>query len=134
MDFDWTAEEIDLVAEARGFAVRELRQPCADRDRDAVFGRREWNACGTQGLLGLPVPPEYGGAGRSRLLTARILETLGEIATDRGLLFSAAAHMCACLVPIWRHGTHEQKSAWLPRLCRGDWIGANAITEAEAGS
>ncbi|MGH9347566.1 MAG: acyl-CoA dehydrogenase family protein [Vicinamibacterales bacterium] len=134
MDFDWAADEIELIARVRDFAARELRRPCADRDRDAVFGRDEWSACGAYGLLGLPVPPEYGGAGRGRLLTARILEALGELSTDRGLLFSAAAHMCACLVPIWQHGAPEQKDAWLPRLCRGEWIGANAITEAGAGS
>lgn len=43
MDFDWAADEIDLIARVRDFAARELRRPCADRDRDAVFGRDEWS-------------------------------------------------------------------------------------------
>jgi L-prolyl-PCP dehydrogenase len=134
MDFDWSEDERHLFASVRAFAERELQQPVFDRDRDARFGQREWQACGANGLLGLPVPPDYGGRGQGFLTTAKIMETLGEISTDRGLLFSASAHMFACVVPIWRYGSPAQRSTWLPRLCTGEWIGANAITECDAGS
>jgi alkylation response protein AidB-like acyl-CoA dehydrogenase len=134
MDLDWTSDEIDLVAAAREFAARELRGPAADRDRNGVFACAEWKACGQHGLLGLPAPAEFGGRGQGRLVTARVLESLGELSSDRGLLFAAAAHMCACLVPIVEYGDDNQKRAWLPYLSGGDWVGANAITEAEAGS
>src|SRR5207249_2858273 len=47
---------------------------------------------------------------------------------------SIAAHLFACVMPIAEHGTADQRRRLLPRLCSGEWIGANAITEAEAGS
>jgi alkylation response protein AidB-like acyl-CoA dehydrogenase len=134
MDFDVSQDEVDLIARIRDFAERELRRPSAQRDHDATFGACEWKACGAQGLLGLPVPREYGGLGQDCLTTARIMETLGEVSSDRGLLFSAAAHTFACVVPIWRSAADAQKREWLPRLCSGEWIGANAATETDAGS
>src|SRR5262245_46144264 len=134
MDLDWTPAEQQEIARVRELAVRELRRPVTDGPHDVAFDRAAWKACGAHGLLGLPIPPEHGGAGRGFLLTAKILETLGEHATDRGLLFAAAAHTFACVVLIWKHGSPEQQREWLPRLCSGEWIGANAITEADAGS
>lgn len=134
MNFDWSQQELELICRIREFAQSELVQPVAQRDHDMVFGRHEWHACGAQGLLGLPIPQRYGGGGHSCLMTARIMQTLGEIASDRGLLFSAAAHTFACAVPIWKHASECLKREWLPRLCSGECIGANAATEREAGS
>ncbi len=134
MDFDWSPDDLDLFSRVREFARRELRDGVQQRDHDGMFGRREWLACGAQGLLGLPIPREYGGAGHGCLTTARIMEVLGESCLDRGLLFSAAAHTFACLVPIWRYAVPALRAECLPRLCSGEWIGANAMTEREAGS
>jgi L-prolyl-PCP dehydrogenase len=134
MDFTFCQTQCDLIARVREFARRELQTPMGERDRDETFGADEWKACGAEGLLGLPVPREYGGLGQDCVTTARILEALGELATDRGLLFAASAHMFACVVPIWRYAVEAHKREWLPRLCSGEWMGANAATEAEAGS
>lgn len=134
MDFDIPPEEAALVARVRAFAERELRRPEAAREATAPFARADWQACGAEGLLGLPIPREFGGLGQGCVSTARIMETLGEVCTDRGMLFAAAAHTFACVVPIWRYGTADQQRAWVPRLCSGEWVGANAATEAEAGS
>ncbi len=134
MDFTFGQPHCDLIARVRAFAGRALQRPMAQRDRDATFAAEDWKACGAEGLLGLPIPREYGGLGQDCLTTARVLETLGELASDRGLLFSAAAHMFACAVPIWRQAAEPYKREWLPRLCSGEWIGANAATEQDAGS
>lgn len=134
MDFEWSKQQNELISLVRQFAERELHQPPFDRYRNGEFGRREWELCGSQGLLGLPIPRKYGGLEQGALMTAKIMETLGEVVQDRGLLFAAAAHTFACVVPIWKHGTDQQKEEFLPRLCSGEWIGANAATEREAGS
>ena len=49
-------------------------------------------------------------------------------------MFSLCAHMLACVVPVWKHGTESQKQRWLGGLCRGEMVGAHAITEPDSGS
>src|SRR5207302_10534226 len=66
--------------------------------------------------------------------TCMALEGLEEGGRDSGLLLSLGAHICIGAVPIWLHGTEEQKRAYLPKLCSGEWVGAFAITEPGAGS
>ncbi|MGH9369262.1 MAG: acyl-CoA dehydrogenase family protein, partial [Thermoanaerobaculia bacterium] len=97
-------------------------------------GKEEWKRCADLGLLGLPVSREYGGMGLDCLTTARALEALGNGCPDGGLGLTLGAHLLACSMPIELHGTAEQKQTYLPKLCSGEWIGANAITESEAGS
>jgi alkylation response protein AidB-like acyl-CoA dehydrogenase len=63
-----------------------------------------------------------------------VVEALGRGCEDAGLLFSACAHLFACVMPLVEHGSEAQKAALLPALCSGERIGANAITEAGAGS
>jgi alkylation response protein AidB-like acyl-CoA dehydrogenase len=85
-------------------------------------------------LQGLPVPEEYGGSGLDPLATAIALEGLGYGCKDGGLVFSICAHLLSCVVPLWRHGTEEQKKRFLPRLCDGSFIGVHAMTEPNSGS
>lgn len=86
------------------------------------------------GLLGLSVPKSSGGGGLDAMTTARVMEAFGEGCEDMGLLFSAAAHLNACAMPIAEHASEELKQRLLPGLCDGSLIGANAISEASAGS
>jgi alkylation response protein AidB-like acyl-CoA dehydrogenase len=86
------------------------------------------------GLQGLPVPQEYGGVGLDPITTAVALEAFGYGCCDGGLVFSVCAHLLACVVPIWKHGSEEQKRRYLSRLCDGTLIAVNAMTEAESGS
>jgi alkylation response protein AidB-like acyl-CoA dehydrogenase len=62
------------------------------------------------------------------------MEGLGYGATDQGLLFSLNAHLWTNTMPILLYGTEEQKRRYLSRLSSGDWIGANAASEPDAGS
>jgi alkylation response protein AidB-like acyl-CoA dehydrogenase len=135
VDFSWTAEQQELFQSARTFA----RERLGNRGNGAAAGVRQfdrdrWEACGEFGLLGLCVPKEYGGLGLDLLTTARVVEGFGEGCDDLGLLFSASAHLFACCVPIAHSGSEELKQGLLPRLASGELIGANAITEPEAGS
>jgi alkylation response protein AidB-like acyl-CoA dehydrogenase len=98
------------------------------------FTPDEWKLCASLGLLGLSVPKEYGGDGHGFLTTAHAAEAFGRGAPEMGLVFAAMAHLFACAMPIAEHGDEKLRREILPRLCSGEWIGANAITEEGAGS
>ena len=132
MDFGWAPTQRELVERAAAFA---RRLGTGGTKPDAVgFSRERWNSCGEFGLLGLSVPVDLGGMGLDALTTARVFEACGKGCADSGLLFAAAAHLFACTMPIAEHGSPELKAAVASRLARGELVGANAITEAEAGS
>ena len=134
MDFDLSAEDADLRDRIVRFAQKELSSGAAERDRRHEFPRDLWAKCGELGLTGLPVPENFGGTGLTPLSTAVALEALGYGCTDGGLAFSVCAHLLACVVPIWKHGSEEMKQQYLPDLCAGRLIAVNAMTEAQTGS
>jgi len=134
MDFVLTSEQELLRKEIVAFSRGTLSAGVIERDRDQVFSRELWNACGEMGLPGLPVPEEYGGSGLDPLSCAIALEAFGYGCTDHGLVFSLCAHVMACVVPICKFGTDEQKRQYLPGLSNGTLIGVNAMTEPESGS
>jgi alkylation response protein AidB-like acyl-CoA dehydrogenase len=105
-----------------------------ERDEQHTFSKELWLKCGETGLQGLPVPEEYGGSGTDPLSTALAIEALGYGCEDGGLVFAICAHLLACVVPIWKHGSAAQKQRYLPELCTGRMIAVNAMTEPESGS
>ena len=136
IDAPWLTD--DQLAFRAG-VVRFAREQLADggeieRDRASEFWREGWEACGRFGIQGLPVPEAYGGSGAGVLTTMLALEALGSVCADQGLLFSINAHMWSSEVPLWHHGTDEQRKAFLPGLADGSLIGIHAVTEPEAGS
>ena len=132
MDFSWTPEQEEMFSAARGAARTKTRAYGADSANE--LDGDGWRACGELGLLGLCLPREYGGLGLDFVATARMIEGFGEGCRGLGLLFSACSHLLAGSLPIAKSGSDELKRRLLPRLASGDWIGANAITESEAGS
>jgi alkylation response protein AidB-like acyl-CoA dehydrogenase len=132
MDFLWTKEQNDLYTNILHL-VQEKLPPKQDR-QTPFWTRDQWRFCGEAGLLGLSVPTRYGGKGFNALTTAHAVEAFGRGCADMGLVFSAAAHLFACTMPLAESGSEELKQTYLPALCSGKAIGANAITEKEAGS
>lgn len=134
MNFDLNDEQRALREEIIAFAKVELSPGAAERDEQHAFARELWQKCGEMGLQGLPVPEEYGGSGADPLTTVIALEALGYGCDDGGLVFAICAHMLACVIPVWKHATEEQKRRYLPDLCSGKLIAVNAMTEPESGS
>lgn len=136
MDFQWKQQDLDLFN-----AILTTSRAKLGRSRSGesgasgkFFTREQWRDCGRFGLLGLSVPEAYGGLGLGALQTVHALEAFGQGCEDMGLVFSVAAHLFACVMPIVEAGDSRLKDEYLPRLCSGEWIGANAMTEAESGS
>jgi alkylation response protein AidB-like acyl-CoA dehydrogenase len=134
MDFNLTPEQRLLRENILRFAREELNADVKERDRAQQFSHELWLKCGGMGLPGLPVPEEYGGSGLDPLSVAVVLEALGYGCRDGGLVFAVCAHLLACVVPIWKHGSEEQKRRYLPRLCDGTLIAVNGMTEPQTGS
>jgi len=134
LDFELSPEQKELQGAIRSFAREELNEGLEQRDQEGCFPREAWKKCADFGLLGLPIPVEYGGQGQDLLTTSIAMEALGWGCRDNGLVFSLNAQMWAVMMPLTHYGTEEQKKTWLPKLVSGAAIGAHAITEPGAGS
>ena len=116
------------------FAADELAEGVAARDAAGEFWREGYERCGKFGLLGLPVPAEFGGKGADVPTTVAAMEGLGYGCPDGGLAFALSASLWTVTMPILVFGTDDQKRRWLPGLCDGRLFGANAASEPGAGS
>src|SRR5437762_886542 len=134
MDFDLTPEQKGLQNGAIEFARKELNNNMIERDAQQVFSRDGWNKCAAFGVQGMPIHIEYGGRGADPITTIAMMEGLGYGGSDQGLLFSINAHMWTNSIPLLKYGTAEQKKKYLAGLCDGSLIGANGVSEPNAGS
>ena len=134
MDFSWTQQQKEIFDDVERFASKELTYDLIENDRNCLFNLDGWKKCGEFGIQGLSVPEEYGGLGLEPLTTVGALERLGYACRDNGLVFSLNAHMWTACMPLVAFGTEEQKRRWLPGLCNGDLISANAMSEPDSGS
>lgn len=134
MRLTWTDEQTRAYEETLADVRDRLGDEPGRHGPRAPFTRKRWRLCGELGLLGLPIPVEYGGRGLGALDSAHLVEAFGRGCPDAGLVFGASAHLFACAVPIAEFGRPELKSRILPALCSGDAVAGNAITEEDAGS
>jgi alkylation response protein AidB-like acyl-CoA dehydrogenase len=132
--FELSAEQQELQDAAIDFARTALGGSRIEADRDEAFDRKGWEACAQFGVLGMPIPPEYGGLGLGLSSLLATMEGLGYGTRDQGLLFSINAHLWTNSIPILLYGTKEQRDRYLPRLTNGELIGANGASEPDAGS
>jgi alkylation response protein AidB-like acyl-CoA dehydrogenase len=129
-----TEDQEKLQDAAVEFARTSLGGDMIARDREAHFDRDAWRRCAEFGVLGMPIPQEYGGLGLGLSELLAVMEGLGRGTRDQGLLFSLNAHLWTNSIPILLYGTEEQRRNYLPRLCDGSLVGANAASEPDAGS
>jgi alkylation response protein AidB-like acyl-CoA dehydrogenase len=134
MDFSWSNDQLDWKKQVISFAQKKLNQNLLCRDAENRFSRENWDECAKFGILGLPIPEAYGGSGADILTTVAAMEGLGYGCRDNGLSFGIHAQMCGVQLPILKFGTEKQKQQYLPRLCRGEIIGAHGMSEPDSGS
>jgi alkylation response protein AidB-like acyl-CoA dehydrogenase len=132
MDFQLTEEQQMIRDMVRDFAENEIRPIAAQIDKDGQFPADNFKRMGELGLLGLPWPEQYGGAGGDTVCYAIATEEISRACGSHGL--SYAAHISLGSSPIYLFGTEEQKKKYLVPLAKGQAIGALGLTEPEAGS
>jgi len=132
MDFELTEEQQMIRETVRDFAENEIMPIAAEVDQEGEFPAENFRRMAELGLLGLPWPEEYGGAGGDTVSYAIAAEEISRACGSHGL--SYAAHISLGSAPIFLFGTEEQKRKFLTPLARGDAIGALGLTEPEAGS
>jgi alkylation response protein AidB-like acyl-CoA dehydrogenase len=132
MDFQLNEEQQMVRQMARDFAEKELKPRAAETDESAHLPIEAIKKMAPLGLLGLPVPEEYGGPGIDSISAAIVIEEIGRACGSTGL--SIAAHNGLGLWPIVAFGTEAQKRHWIPRLMSGEVLGSLALTEPGAGS
>ncbi len=126
-------ETVDLLREAvRDFASSEIAPLAAEIDKLNSFPMELWPKLGKLGILGMTIEEKYGGSGLGYLEHAVVMEEISRASAAIGL--SYGAHSNLCLNQIRLNGSHEQKSRYLPLLCSGEWVGALAMSENQAGS
>ena len=135
MDFGLSPEQQKWHDAAVRLAREELVDPESEsREQRGEFWREGYERCGRAGILGLPVPIQYGGQGADVPAAVAAMEGLGYGCPDTGLIFALNASLWTITMPILAFGTEEQKARYLPGLCDGRSFGANGASEPDAGS
>jgi acyl-CoA dehydrogenase len=128
----WMNTELKLLREmVRNFLETESVPLQEKWAKQGYIDRDFWTKAGDLGLLGVNVPEEYGGGGGSFADEVVITEECARIADDAWLF---SVHTTIMTPYILRFGTEDQKQKWLPKLCSGEYVGAIAMTEPDAGS
>ena len=132
MNFQLTKEQEFVRKMVREFAVTEVEPLAADIDKEHRFPVETVEKMAKYGLLGIPFPTEYGGAGADHISYAITVEELSRVCASTGVICSA--HTSLCCWPIFKYGKPEQKAKYLPDLLSGKKLGAFGLTEPNAGT
>lgn len=132
MDFQLTDEQLQLQSTVRDFAAREIAPHVMEWDEASHFPMETIKQLGKLGLMGCIFPDEFGGAGFGYIEYVIAIEELSRVDGSVGII--VAAHTSLCTNHIFLAGSADQKQRYLPRLARGEHIGAWALTEPNSGS
>jgi len=133
-DFDFAlGESAAMIREAtQRFAAAEIAPRATAIDADDRFPRDLWPAMGALGLHGITVAEADGGLGLGYLDHVVAIEEVARASASVGLSYGAHSNLCINQIARWANP--EQKARYLPRLIRGEHVGALAMSEAGAGS
>ncbi|MFA6334323.1 MAG: acyl-CoA dehydrogenase [Bacteroidales bacterium] len=132
MDFELNKTQQLFQQMIREFSEKEVKPLAAEIDEQERFPVETVEKMAKLGILGIPVPVAYGGAGGDNIMYSIAIEELSRVCGTTGVIVSA--HTSLCVVPILEFGSEEQRQKYLPKLCRGEWLGAFGLTEPNAGT
>jgi len=125
-------EHLELQASFKEFAENEIKPLAKEIDETERFPLESVKKMAEMGMMGLPIPEEYGGSGVDQLGYVLEIEELAKVCATTAIIVSA--HTSLCCWPILKFGTEEQKRKYLVPLARGEKLGAFALTEPSAGT
>jgi glutaryl-CoA dehydrogenase (non-decarboxylating) len=132
VDFSLTDEQRELQRTARTFAEREILPRVADLDARAEYDRSIYERMGAAGLLGLPIPERYGGAGMDYIAFALLCEEMERADTAFRVILSVHTGLNSLTLLQW--GSEEQKERYLVPQARGEKLATFGLTEPGVGS
>ncbi|MFS0689764.1 acyl-CoA dehydrogenase family protein [Sporosarcina sp. 179-K 8C2 HS] len=132
MNFDLTDEQQMIRKMMREFSDEVVAPGAIERDRTKEFPTEIFKQLSEMGMMGLPFPEEYGGAGADTTSFAIVTEELSRGCASTGITYSA--HISLGGAPLYLFGTEEQKRKYLTPICTGESFGAFGLTEPNAGS
>ena len=130
--FELDTEERQVIGALRDFLQAEVAPTAAERDESGAFPFEIVQKLGQMGVMGASVPEQYGGAGLSTRIFARIIEEIA--AVDGSLALTVASHNSLCTGHILIAANEQQRQQFLPRLASGEALGAWGLTEPGSGS
>lgn len=132
MNFDLTQEQLLIRQAVREFATKEIAPRARHVDEAGEFPAETFRKMGELGLMGIPFPEAYGGAGGDSISAAIAVEEVARACGSTALAYSA--HMGLGSAPIFMFGSEEQKQRFLQPAAEGRYIAAFGLTEPHAGS
>ncbi|MEX2103731.1 MAG: acyl-CoA dehydrogenase family protein, partial [Bacilli bacterium] len=132
MELRFTEEQDMMRKMVRDFAEKEIAPIVPHMEETDEFPLEVIKKMGQYGLLGIPIPEEWGGAGADFVSYIIALEELSKVSATVGVIL--AVHTSVGTYPILNYGTDEQKKKYVPKLASGEYLGAFALTEPSAGS
>lgn len=132
MNFKLSEEHELIRASVREFCEKYVDPIAELTDNEPKFPAETVKRMAEQDLLGIPYPQEYGGAGSDYLSYTIVVEELSRACATTG--FTLEVHSSLACFPLYKFGTEEQKMKYLVPLCKGEMLGAFALTEPGAGT
>jgi alkylation response protein AidB-like acyl-CoA dehydrogenase len=131
MKLTFTEEQEMLRKMVRDFAQSEI-SPFIEKMEQGQFPSEVLRKMGELGLMGIPVPEKYGGAGMDFISYILAIHELSRVSATIGVILSV--HTSVCTNPILYFGKDAQKQKYVPKLASGEYLGAFCLTESGSGS
>ncbi|MFC7319387.1 acyl-CoA dehydrogenase [Halobacillus campisalis] len=132
MNLQFTDEQLMLQKMVRDFAEKEVEPAIERMEREDRFPAELVRRMGELGLMGIPIPEQYGGSEMDYTSYVMAIHEISKVSATLGVILSV--HTSVGTNPILFFGTEEQKQKYIPKLASGEYLGAFALTEPSAGS
>jgi alkylation response protein AidB-like acyl-CoA dehydrogenase len=132
MDFSLTEDQRLIRDTVRQFMETEMRPVMRQYEHEEKFPAEQIRKLGEMGFCGMLIPEEWGGAGADTVSYVLMLEEVARVCAAAAVTLSVTNSVVG--LPLYKHGSEAQKKKYLPRLARGQMLGAFCLTEPEAGS